>query len=92
MTMPGFDPLPYSSEDSYGVRLTKRKNALIARGVHPATGFALANNGQGCGSCAHLLGTGRANRYWKCGLVKVTGGPGTDIRKGWPACVKWEAR
>lgn len=33
-----------------------------------------------------------AKRYWKCGLVKATGGPGTDIRLKWAACSRWEAK
>ena len=86
--MPGFDASPTSKPDSYGTRLKKQNNALIARGVHPATGFALANNGQGCGSCAHIKG----QRFFKCGLVRATAGAATDIRKGWPACIKWEAK
>jgi hypothetical protein len=49
--------------------------------------------GETCGSCAHLDGNGRSRRrFYKCGLVKWTNGPATDIRKRDPACSRWERR
>jgi hypothetical protein len=70
-----------------GVR--PRQEAAFKEGWHPATGARLAANGETCGSCAHLVENRRAKTYFKCGLVMMTFGPLTDIRKKWPACVKW---
>lgn len=36
-------------------------------------------------------GHGGKRTYYKCMLMPVTNGPGSDIRLSWPACVKWEA-
>lgn len=44
--------------------------------------------GETCGSCANLV---RHSRFFKCGLVSWTRGPGTDIRKRDPACSRWAA-
>lgn len=53
----------------------------------PGTGPA----DQSCGSCGNCCRTeprsGRA--YFKCWLVPMTSGPGTDIRKKTPACALW---
>jgi hypothetical protein len=67
-------------------RTWRRKN-MLERGIHPATRLPLANNGETCGTCVHS----RKNwRFWKCELVELTFGPGTDIRVSWPACQRWE--
>ena len=45
--------------------------------------------GRTCGECAHLYNSGHGNgrkAYYKCGLARVTRGPGTDWRKFWLAC------
>jgi hypothetical protein len=54
----------------------------------------MAENGQVCGQCRHLVrGKYHNKTYFKCGLfVPWTHGPGTDWRKGWPACGKWTER
>lgn len=71
-------------------RATQNRNA--ARGLHPM-GFRLANNGETCGSCAHLVRKRRCSRtYLKCRVGKNTSGPATDIRAQWGACEKWETR
>jgi hypothetical protein len=76
---------------SDGRKRTLRNQALIEGGVHPATRLAL-RDGATCGSCAHLLTNGdRRRRWFKCGLVPVTGGPGSDVRLSWPACTSWAA-
>lgn len=44
-----------------------------------------------CGTCDHCtLTRGGARSYWKCDLVPITNGAGTDIRKSWPACTAYE--
>ena len=51
-----------------------------------------ATEGQVCGTCNHLC-RGRYNTtvYFKCELYTPwTHGPGTDWRKKWQACGKWE--
>lgn len=70
-------------------------NALIEKGVHPATRRALLGDGSRCRTCAHARGQGGvAGSYLKCLLHTrgVTGGPATDIRGKWPACLLYEPR
>lgn len=62
----------------------------VASGRHPM-GERLAENGERCGTCAHLVTKEWSKTYFKCGLVKGTGGPATDVRKRWPACIRWAA-
>lgn len=45
--------------------------------------------GETCGSCNHLVRKRRARTYFKCGLIRWTSGPATDIRKRDPACEFW---
>lgn len=45
--------------------------------------------GETCKTCLHAYYHERTKRYWKCGLVKPTSGPGTDIRLKSPACSMW---
>ncbi len=73
---------------------TIKRQQLIANGIHPATKVKLLDNGETCGSCAHLLvSKTRPGKSWfKCGLLPITNGPGSDIRVGWPACEKWQER
>ncbi|HQU16656.1 MAG TPA: hypothetical protein PLO69_11215 [Gammaproteobacteria bacterium] len=48
--------------------------------------------GETCGTCLHYAV--RRSSHRKCGLIRAkwTAGPGTDIRKKDPACVKWSDR
>lgn len=48
--------------------------------------------GETCRTCVHATSRTFAKTYWKCGLVKATGGPATDIRLKWAACSRWEAK
>lgn len=49
--------------------------------------------GERCGTCKHLLvHKPGQNRYYKCAHHRLTCGPGTDWRTGWPACGRWEGR
>lgn len=74
-----------------GVKLPATQLARIRAGVHPATGLSLRGEGT-CGECRHAVQVGHnTRRYWKCDLVKITRGAGTDIRLKWPACEKFEA-
>lgn len=54
----------------------------------PGTGPA----GETCGGCSHLVRKHLAKTYLKCGLMSAhwTGGEGTDVRAGDPACRRWE--
>lgn len=50
--------------------------------------------GETCKTCKHLYRNRQSKVYLKCLLIRArwTGGPGTDIRAGDPACLKWEKR
>ena len=56
--------------------------------ARPGTG----PEGETCKSCKHYTLRHFAGTYRKCGLTRAkwTGGAGTDIRAGDPACEKWE--
>lgn len=46
-----------------------------------------------CGDCRFCFTDGYHNRsFVKCGAVVQTHGPGSDTRKKWPACTKFEAK
>lgn len=93
-----FDPGPLDDQGppdddlSAGARLTRKNNQMLANGRHPGTGLRLtAVEGATCGNCTHSYRRGEPHKgWWKCELVPVTFGPGTDIRKKWPGCTKWE--
>lgn len=61
---------------------------LRAYAAHPGSG----PRGETCRTCAHSYGRQFSKTYWKCDLVKATGGAGTDIKLRSPACSRWEAR
>ncbi len=96
-TLPGMDevpelyPAPLGPEPkplSAGRRLTARRNADLARGIHPVTGALLLHEDwqRTCATCAHLFQMpGTSSTYWKCDL-RASRGPATDVRKSWPAC------
>jgi hypothetical protein len=62
----------------------------LATDQHPLGHARLAHNGETCATCSHRrMNDMRAGRYWKCNQVPMTGGPASDIRLKWPACVRW---
>lgn len=65
-----------------------RKNANVARGLHPM-GLHLADNGETCGTCAHLRRRSVSKTYMKCDITKMSRSEATDIRAKWRACEKW---
>ena len=90
-----FDPGPPEPEPepmSADRRRTQRRRELLDRGINPGSGRAIADNGEFCGTCAHIEVHCLAKTYFKCGKVLSTAGPATDIRVSWPACVLWEPR
>lgn len=58
------------------------------RDMHAVNGLTA---GQTCGGCVHLVTLKRASTWHKCDQSRITGGAGTDWRKGWPACGLWAA-
>lgn len=42
-----------------------------------------------CGNCQHLYEHRVGGTYFKCTAHTMTHGPGSDVRKKWPACDKW---
>lgn len=90
MTLFG-DPSPPELKLSADRRFTLKVKKIIERGIHPLTGLALANNGETCGSCVHRVLVRYHNRtYPKCDLTTWTHGRGSDCRRWWPACTRWE--
>lgn len=84
-----FDPGPEPEPLSADRRRTLHNNEMLDQGIHPITGDALANNGHTCGDCDHCFRRGNvAGTFYKCEL-RWTGGPATDLRLKWPACIHW---
>lgn len=68
-----------------GDRQPLPKGGYAAR---PGTGPA----SETCKTCRHLRRVKwHRKAYFKCGLVRATHGPGTDIRAGAAACREWES-
>lgn len=70
----------------------RRPTAVQGYAARPGTGPA----GETCKSCRHHCVIRYAKPYHKCSEFrrlggKWTGGPGTDIRVGSPACSYWES-
>jgi hypothetical protein len=82
-------------------RRTARRRDLLAQGIHPLAGTALhpdaprvtergqPGDGPRCGGCAHL---DKHGDWHKCDLIPRTNGAGTDARRWWPACTRWEPK
>jgi hypothetical protein len=67
------------------------KAQKVRKGLYaamPGTG----PEGEKCGTCKHMVQKQMSRGYRKCALTRQfwTGGPGTDIKAGTPACSKWE--
>jgi hypothetical protein len=67
----------------------------------PANPFMRDTPGARCGSCQHRAARGGTQKtYQKCWLrgtdsdmyPRVTGGPGTDVRAWWPACLDYQPK
>lgn len=85
-----FVPPEFAAPLSADRRRTIRNREALAKGRHPVTKVALANNGKTCGDCEHhVVAGGHAKRYHKCEF-NDTNGPATDIRVSWPACIRYE--
>jgi hypothetical protein len=68
----------------------KQKHKPKPNGYAKSPGSGPAN--ETCKTCCHSYQIQSGSKaYWKCDLVKATGGPGTDIRLKSPACSMWEA-
>ena len=65
----------------------------VRAGRHPL-GSPLLNQGSDrlatCGTCMYLYEHRSASTYFKCTQHGMTHGPGSDVRKGWAACSKYQ--
>lgn len=80
--------LPPQSAQSQAVA----KARTLKKGMYadvPGTGPA----GETCKTCKHIYRKHMSKTYLKCALTQRwwTGGGGTDIKAGSPACSKWES-
>ncbi|MCP4897340.1 MAG: hypothetical protein GY906_10250 [bacterium] len=80
--------------DTYPKTWTKAQKTRASLGLHPTMGepYLDADNesphvGPTCGDCRHLQSHGR---YWKCALIPMTFGRGTDLALSWDACRMWQ--
>lgn len=67
-----------------------KRKPTVPRGYAAPPGSGPA--GETCRTCAHYARIKYAKTYLKCARMKAvwTGGPGTDIKAGSPACRLWE--
>lgn len=89
---------------SFGRKLTLRRLAMLAQGIHPLTRLPLhveappvadqTAPGRRCGTCA--LRSGNSHGYQKCHLELdraqswLRHGAATDVRAWWPGCERHE--
>jgi hypothetical protein len=76
------------------VNYTAKNQALLAAGIHPATGRALLTDSK-CGDCVHAEHhSGGAKSFWKCAKHRLgmSRSEASDVRVGWPACTLFEQR
>ena len=68
----------------------KPKTKKTGHAWRPGTG----PEGETCKTCRHLVRKVMSKAYLKCGLMRAhwTGGGGTDVRAGDPACREWQAK
>lgn len=60
---------------------------IVNPGSNPCVSvYGAGPDGATCATCAHLHVIHYSRRVYKCGERPLTGGAGTDHRKGWPAC------
>lgn len=71
---------------------TMRHRMTIASGNHPFGGPLLKPAGETCGTCKHCVVKQYGKRFYKCMLNRGTWtkGPGSDLRKKWPACSRFQ--
>lgn len=91
-------------KDMFGNEVTVAEaRALLAkarkgRKPTPPKGYAAppgtGPEGETCKTCRHIYRNEMSKTYLKCALMRAywTGGPGSDIRAGSPACRRWERR
>lgn len=73
-----------------GTKYVGESQIIHARsGRHPMGSDLLKQEGAMCGNCKHCEGRRGVLKCW-AQPHETTGGPATDIRAGWPACVLWE--
>lgn len=74
-------------------KLRRKAKTTVARGYYAPPGSG--PDGETCGTCFYCSGHGRGLKRWhKCDLARErwTGGRGTDVLVGSPACHAWEMR
>lgn len=74
---------------------TYRQRQMIEQGLHPATRLPLLSPRmeRTCGGCVHLwFKHYRTFKGWKCDAAGNLDRDSTDMRKWWPACIRWEPK
>ena len=96
---PFTDPLIEAEQEVVSAtrRLTARNNEMISAGQrHPATLLPFAKDlgpFATCGTCVHAQRIHDHDRHYiKCDIHRLgmSASASSDIRAGWPPCVKWE--
>lgn len=80
-------------DDAYLLPMPPARPVLPERMRMMLRVYGTHDGGGQCGDCILLLERPYHGRvYFKCGLNRVTRGPGSDWRKWWPACGMFERR
>lgn len=86
-------PKAYAAASLFGwdqpMRPTKAKRGQPKGNAAP---IGSGPDGETCLTCEHSYCVKLGKTYHKCGLVKATCGPGTDIRLKWTACSRWQKK
>ena len=70
-----------------------RIEQLSQKGRNPCIlQFGAGPWGKECRECSHMYEHRSDKTYWKCDLRKHTNGAGSDHRRHWPACARFEPK
>lgn len=76
-------------KDLFGVEVPDVDPPPRTDWAHPAKP-GTGPEGKTCKTCDHLRVNAMSKNYYKCGLIKATGGPGTDIHLKDAACAYYD--
>jgi hypothetical protein len=82
-----------NTKNDWLIFMEKQSTAqAVPRAIRPMyAAYGKHDTDETCGHCAHLIATGHTKTFYKCELAKVSHGAGTDFRKKWQACGKFES-
>ncbi len=75
----------------FATQMAKQPNPRLPERIRTMHRMYGVSWGHTCKHCRHCVLMQHHDRhYYKCELSRITHGPGTDWRCGWPACGRYE--